>query len=188
MNDDALLSGCRRREPAALEALVRRYAASVRSVIRGVVNDPDEVEDAFQETFLALADPSVFLRVRNPSTLRGYVLTIARRRATDRLRRRYRDSHRRALLEREIDPSSAPEPIDPGFPGFEELLSLLPRSEAGRRGAVLLRLRYKDSLSYDEISSRTGIPRGSIGPTIARTLGKLARPVRRRVGEEIWTN
>ncbi|MAE71876.1 MAG: hypothetical protein CME06_15595 [Gemmatimonadetes bacterium] len=180
MNDDAALLGCRRREPAAL---VRRYAGAVRFVIGGVINDPDEVEDAFQETFLALADPSIFLRVRDPSSPRGYVLTIVCGRATDPLRRRYRDADRRELLKREVDPSPSLEPTDSGFPGFEELLSLLPGSEAGRRGALLLRLRYKDSLSYDEIASRTGIPRGSIGPTIARALGKLARPVRRRVGD-----
>ena len=185
MDDEALLAGCRRREPQALEALVVRYAGPVRAVIRGVIKDPHEVEDAFQETFLSLADPRLFLRMRGASALRGTVLTIARRRATDRLRKRYRDLHGRQALSREIDSEPSHEPAAMRFPAFDEILGLLPDSSAGERSALLLRLRYRDSLSYDEIATRTGIPRGSIGPTIAGALAKLAAPVRIRIDDPV---
>jgi RNA polymerase sigma factor (sigma-70 family) len=179
MDDDALLAGCRRRDPQALDALIRRYAGPVRRVIYRVLSDPHDAEDAFQETFLKLADPRLFLRVRSAAALRAYVLTVARRRALDQLRRRYRDADGRAAFSLEVhsDPIASPAPEI--LPQFDEILKLLPDTAAGVRGATVLRLRYQEGLSYDEIAARATIPRGSIGPTIARALSRLAEQLAR---------
>lgn len=186
MDDRTLLAGCRRRDPAAIEALIQRFAGPVRGVIRGVLRDPHDVDDAFQETFLSLADPRVFLRIRDAAALRAFVLTIARRRALDGLRRRYRDAGGRAAIAHEsaAEPNtvSAPQML----PSFDQLLSLLPDNASGQRSAMLLNLRYKEGLSYDEIAERSAVPRGSIGPTIARALARLATKLRSRGGKASW--
>ena len=152
---------------------MRRFAPAARRAIAPVLSDPDERDGVFQETFLALADPRVFLRVSNAAALGGYVASTARRRALDRLRRRYRESERRDAYARELAPVPASAPQLP-LVGFERLVGLLPSTDAGRRAAELVRLRYKEGLSYDEISAQTGVPRGSIGPTLARALRRLA--------------
>ncbi len=174
MDDERLLAGCRRRDPRALEALIRKYAGPVRRVILRVLNDPHDAEDAFQETFLQLADPRLFLRIRTAGALRAYVLTVARRRALDQLRRRYRDADGRSALSLEARAQPFATQIPAALPSFDEILELLPATKAGRRGAMLLRMRYQEGLSYDEIAAKAAIPRGSIGPTIARSLARLA--------------
>ncbi len=53
---ECFLSG---REEAAFEVLVRRYGAMVLGVCRRVVRHAQDAEDAFQATFLVLAQKGV---------------------------------------------------------------------------------------------------------------------------------
>src|SRR5690349_19730026 len=43
-----------RRDGAAFEALVHRHGPMVLAVCRGILKDPNDVQDAFQATFLVL--------------------------------------------------------------------------------------------------------------------------------------
>ncbi len=52
-------------DTAAFEALVARHGSMVLSVCRGILNDPNDAEDAFQATFLIL--------IRKAATFRGQV-------------------------------------------------------------------------------------------------------------------
>jgi RNA polymerase sigma factor (sigma-70 family) len=52
-------------DAAAFEALVARHGPMVLSVCRGILNDPNDAEDAFQATFLIL--------VKKSGTFRGHV-------------------------------------------------------------------------------------------------------------------
>lgn len=54
-----------RHDAAAFEALVARHGRMVLSVCRGILNDPNDAEDAFQATFLIL--------VKKSGTFRGHV-------------------------------------------------------------------------------------------------------------------
>src|SRR4051794_12021714 len=54
-----------RRDEAAFEALVARHGPMVLGVCRRVLSDPNDVEDAFQATFLVLVKKAGTLRRRD---------------------------------------------------------------------------------------------------------------------------
>jgi RNA polymerase sigma-70 factor, ECF subfamily len=75
------------RKADALESIYNRYGSLLRTVILNVIRDESEVEDVLQDVLLQVWE----LGTRyNPTEkgLRGLLVTLARRRSLDRLRRR----------------------------------------------------------------------------------------------------
>jgi RNA polymerase sigma factor (sigma-70 family) len=66
-----------RREEAAFEALVRRHGPLVLGTCRRALRDPNDAEDAFQATFLALARKARSLDRRG--SVAGWLYTVAHR-------------------------------------------------------------------------------------------------------------
>ena len=62
------------------QTLIDEHAATVMSVLRGAVGR-EGAEDAFQETFLAAL--RAYPQLRDASNLRGWLVTIAHRKAID---------------------------------------------------------------------------------------------------------
>src|SRR5262245_52980291 len=82
-----------RRDEAAFEALVARHAAMVLSVCRRVLHDPEDVEDAFQATFLVLVRKAGSLRPHDAlgHWLYGVAYRVALRARSESARRRARE-------------------------------------------------------------------------------------------------
>ena len=120
------------------------------AVLRGAVGRSD-AEDCFQETFLAALRG--YPKLRDGSNLRGWLLTIAHRKAIDH----HRASGRRPLPVAEVEASATrasggPEPSD-GLPddGLWEMVRGLPPKQ---RAAVAL--RYACDLPHAEIAAALG--------------------------------
>ena len=103
-----------------------------------------EAEDCFQETFLAAL--RAYPRLRDGSNLRGWVMTIAHRKALDAHRAR----RRRPDPVDEVPERSAAAAADPE-PGLWREVRALPD---GQRGAILL--RYVADLPYSDIAESLG--------------------------------
>ena len=105
---------------------------------------PGEAEDCFQETFLAAL--RAYPRLRDRSNLRGWVMTIAHRKALDAHRAR----RRRADPVGEVPerPMAAPPEPEPGL--WREVRAL----PDGQRGAIML--RFVADLPYADIASALG--------------------------------
>src|SRR5205085_11465192 len=103
MPDEALLQKISQRDQPALNELYGRYGHTLRAVIDSVVHEGAEAEDVLQEIFLQIWKEAHNYSPKAGKPL-GWVITIARRRAIDRVRRR--DSYRRAKqrFEEEIKP------------------------------------------------------------------------------------
>jgi RNA polymerase sigma factor (sigma-70 family) len=124
------------------QTLLDEHAAEVMGVLRGAVGRGD-ADDCFQETFLAAL--RAYPTLRDASNLRGWLLTIAHRKAIDH----HRANGRRPLPVAEVVEVavSEPEPVN----GIWERVGALPPKQ---RAAVAL--RYGSDLPHAEIAAALG--------------------------------
>ncbi|MBW7886028.1 MAG: sigma-70 family RNA polymerase sigma factor [Caldilineaceae bacterium] len=174
-----LVKRCLRGDADAWTQLVNRYARLVHAVPVRHGLPPAEVDDVGQEVFLLLAQN--LHQIEDPERLPGWLVTTARR-VTWRLLQRRREEN---MPEPMIDGN---EPHSTGLmvsklPTPDELLEAWARQEMLEAGLERLQERCRtlltllfldpDELSYDDISARLEIPKGSIGPTRNRCLQQL---------------
>ena len=75
------------RKADALESIYQRYESLLRTVILGVIRDESDVEDVLHDVLLQVWEQSHRYNP-NEKGLLGLLVTLARRRFLDRLRRR----------------------------------------------------------------------------------------------------
>jgi RNA polymerase sigma factor (sigma-70 family) len=124
------------------QSLLDDHAEEVMAVLRGAVGR-DAAEDCFQETFLAAL--RTYPRLGDARNLRGWLLTIAHRKAIDH----HRANGRRPLPVAEI--AEKPESEPPAEGGVWEAVATLPPKQ---RAAVAL--RYWSDLPHAEIATALG--------------------------------
>jgi RNA polymerase sigma factor (sigma-70 family) len=130
------------------QSLLDEHASDVMAVLRGAVGRTD-AEDCFQETFLAAL--GAYPGLDNTSNLRGWLLTIAHRKAVDH----HRASGRRPLPvgeAGEIEAGGAG--VDDGIPADEGLWAIVAALPPKQRAAVAL--RYACDLPHSEIAAALG--------------------------------
>jgi RNA polymerase sigma factor (sigma-70 family) len=128
---------------------------------------PDDADDCFQETFIAAL--RAYPRLRADSNLRGWLFTIAHRKALDS----HRSRSRRAVPVAEL-PEKVGEPLMNG--GEPELWKHVASLPAKQRAAVLL--RYAGDLAYREIGEAMGSSEEAARRNVHEGLRKL---------REVWS-
>jgi RNA polymerase sigma factor (sigma-70 family) len=124
------------------QTLIDEHAADVMAVLRGAVGRVD-AEDCFQETFLSAL--RAYPRLGDTRNLRGWLVTIAHRKAIDH----HRANGRRPVPVAEVTEVAVSDP-EPGD-GIWELVGALPPKQ---RAAVTL--RYASDLPHAEIAAALG--------------------------------
>jgi RNA polymerase sigma factor (sigma-70 family) len=150
------------REEGAFAALVRRHGPMVLSVCRRVLRNSHDAEDAFQATFLVLAEKAP--RLRQPELLANWLYGVAYRTA---LHARQRAS-RRSECEREM----ATLPVSKSDPEMEsrELRRVLDEELEGlpEKFRAPLVLCYLEGMTNEEAARMLGWPSGSMSYRLAR--------------------
>lgn len=126
---------------------------------------PAEADDCFQETFLAAL--RAYPRLRDASNLRGWVMTIAHRKAMDA----HRGRRRRAEPVGEVPERPAPASRDPE-PALWRAVRALPD---GQRGAVFM--RFVADLPYADIAAALGCTPEAARQRVRDGLKKLKEKV-----------
>src|SRR6059058_4122915 len=85
--DEVLMKNISRRRHDALAELYGRHSKRLRATIDGVVHEEAEADDVLQEIFIQVWEEASRYSPKAGKPL-GWMVTIARRRAIDRLRRR----------------------------------------------------------------------------------------------------
>jgi RNA polymerase sigma factor (sigma-70 family) len=126
------------------QTLLDEHADDVLAVLRGAVGRAD-AEDCFQETFLAAL--RAYPKLGDGRNLRGWLLTIAHRKAID---------HHRANGRRPVPVAAVEEPAGGGAePELDgEIWALVGALPPKQRAAVAL--RYGSDLPHAEIAAALG--------------------------------
>ena len=185
--DETLMHEITQQRQQALKELYSRYSRSLRALIGSVVHEESEADDVLQESFLQIWREAHHYSPKAGKPL-GWVITIARRRAIDRVRRR--DSYRRAKqrFEDEIKPQAQ----TPRTGGTEaEVAQTDLRKFLGRQLQTLppvqreaVELAYFSGLSQREIAATTHTPLGTVKTRLQLGLRKLTqciRPLRNKI-------
>lgn len=157
----------------ALEALVKEHDAAVYTRCLRIVRDRDIAREVTQQTFLgALRDLDRFER---RSSYKTWLLGIATHRSIDAMRAAQRQKIHTADVEQGAENEQADGP-DPHAAAeqrerWEALLACLD-GVSGETVAALL-LRYRDELSYEEMSIVLGEKPGTLQARVARAIPVL---------------
>ena len=85
--DESLMQSIAERKPAAIASLFQRHGKTLKKVIYQVLQDEAEADDVLQESILQVWREAKSYSAALGKPL-GWLVTIARRRAIDRVRRR----------------------------------------------------------------------------------------------------
>ncbi len=169
-DEQVLADRLRERDELALGDVYELFSRPVFAFLVRFTDDRAAAEDVQQQVFLEVWQKASNFDARRGSML-TWIMTIARSRALDHVRRRVPEPH---------DPSSAVELADSEAAGrseidravddwhFSQLIDQLPADEA-----ELLRYRFHAELSQSEISEKTGIPLGTVKSRMVSGLERL---------------
>jgi RNA polymerase sigma-70 factor (ECF subfamily) len=172
--DRELLVRVAQGEVAAFRTLYDQHAPRAMAIAMRILRSAEQAEDVVQETFLELWRRSAQFDVDRGSVV-GWVVTIARSRAVDRLRAS--GTAGRALEQGAMEvlvPAVSPSPAAQAERRNDDArvavaLSALP---AEQRETILL--AYFEGLSQSEIAFKTGNPLGTVKMRVKLAFTKLA--------------
>jgi RNA polymerase sigma factor (sigma-70 family) len=144
------------------QEVLDRHGRDVWRVCRAVAG-PAHADDCYQETMLAAL--AAYPALRDPSTVRSWLLTIASRKAIDQ----HRTRARQPVPVAEPDPGGADDPA----PRDEELWSQVRALPDKQRVAVAY--RFVADLAYREIAVAMGTSEEAARRNVHEGLRKLAR-------------
>jgi RNA polymerase sigma-70 factor (ECF subfamily) len=188
ISDEALMEAITEQRPEALSEFYSRHGSRLKSVIGNVVHEEGDADDVLQDILLQVWHEADHYSPKAGKLL-GWVVTLARRRAIDRLRRKqaYCRAKERYQTHLGEQPKSWPE-----HQSFDDEISRSDlRQFLHRRLKVLpeyqreaLELAFFAGMSHREIAAVTRAPLGTVKTRLELGLQKLTqslRPLRHKI-------
>ncbi len=169
---DALMSKIAQGDQPAFAAFYDAMSAAVFGTVLRILRDRQQSEEVTQEAFVALwSAAATWDPARGSSTT--FLLTIARRRAVDRVRseeaRKRREETATTL---EVTPDVAYERVEAEETSSEmrQRLSQLPDDQR-----IVIDMAFYEGHTQQEISDRLGVPLGTVKSRMSVGMSKLRR-------------
>jgi RNA polymerase sigma-70 factor (ECF subfamily) len=185
LTDVELMEAVVRRDPDAVAAIYQRYESMLRAVISGILHEGGDTDDVLNDVFIQLWNRAD--RFLAEKGLQGFLVTVAKRRALDRLRSRL--AYRRATDRLEIqmtaefsDKMRRPE-VKPTTFDLSELLSTMIRSLPEPQQEVV-QLTFFKGLSQRDIAAQKSISLGTVKTQLQLARKKLLNqlmPIQNRI-------
>jgi RNA polymerase sigma factor (sigma-70 family) len=171
---ESLVSAAVQGDESAWNDLVDRYSPLLVSVLRQCRLSTSEVEDVAQIVWLRLVEN--LERLRDAQALPKWIITTGRREAWRHAATGQRVQPRDPATVESTLTATESDPNEELLREERHIALLAGLAELGQRDRTLLLMLIEDPPpSYAEISRRTGIAVGGIGPTRSRALDKLRR-------------
>jgi len=188
VSDEALMEAITDQRPEALNEFYSRHGGRLTSVIRNVVHEECDADDVLQDILLQIWREADHYSPKAGKLL-GWVVTLARRRAIDRLRRK--QAYCRAKERYQAHLNEQPTAVPEGHFSGDEISRSDLRHFLHRRLNVLprhqreaLELAFFAGMSHREIAAVTRAPLGTVKTRLELGLQKLTqslRPIRHKI-------
>jgi len=187
-SDEALMEAITDRHQRALDEFYQRHGSRIKSVIGNVVHEEGEADDVLQEILIQIWREASHYSPKAGKLL-GWVVTLARRRAIDRLRRKQAYCRAKERYQKHLDqqPQLIPQPRG----SDEEIERADLRRFLHRRLKNLpyyqreaIELSFFTGMSHREIAAVTRAPLGTVKTRLELGLQKLTqslRPMRHKI-------
>lgn len=188
-SDEDLMARVQARDDQAIALLYHRHTPLLRTIIGRVLNNETDVDDLLQEVFLEIWRQASRYCPEKGKAL-GWIVTLARRRAIDRLRKKMAYSRAQDRLQEE----AAHEPDPAMHHGadneviasdtakiFETVIGTLPPAQQ-----EALKYAFYRGMSQREIAAHTGIPLGTIKTRLELAIRKVRAGLAAFGGAEEW--
>jgi len=162
-------------DTGAIEKFYREQSGRILATVIGLVGDFDLAEEATQEAFATALEQ--WPREGMPDNPRAWVVSVARHKAIDRIRRRTRFQERQDELQRliELDAADDDDAEESGVP--DERLSLIftcCHPAIARDAQVALALRTLCGLTTEEIARAFVMPTTTMAQRLVRAKRKIS--------------
>ena len=180
ISDDELIAQVVNRSEEALEELYRRHHSILRTIIMRVMNNEVECDDVLQDVFIQLWDQAAKYSPEK-GNLKAWLITLARRRSLDRLRKKAAYQKATSRFELEIKPpvtawtDSSAVDDEVRHNELHKLLEGLIDSHLPKEQGEAVRLTYFQGLSQRQIAARLSLPLGTVKTRIELGMRKLSR-------------
>lgn len=174
-SDERLMARLVEQEPEALERLFGRYSQMITGVIYHVIRDEAETEEVLNEVFLHTWNQAATYSPDKGKAL-GWLVTMARRRGIDRLRKRQRYAAAKDRFEEQCRPDARYELDSLAETEHADLRRFIETkmAELPPAQSEVIRYAFFEGMSQREIAAMTGIPLGTVKTRIELGLRKLS--------------
>ena len=177
LTDKEYVERCRDGHPEDFGLLVDRYQKPLFAYLAARVGNSPQAEEAAQESFVR-----AFLslrRLRQPESFYSWLLGIAGRVAKEQFRS---ELHRKQESEAAETLLTSADDHTEDYP-LEAAIAALPENH---RQVILL--RYYEGLSCQEVTTRLGMPLGTVTKTLSRAYALLRQELKAREHAEQTVN
>ncbi|WP_397540889.1 RNA polymerase sigma factor [Salinispora vitiensis] len=172
-SDEQLMNALAKGSEEALRELYRRHAATMLRMLRRLGSDRSVAEEIMQEAWLAVWQAAGSFR--GDSSVRGWLLGVARRQAHNRLRRLSPPTTELSEALAVADPTvdiEAQALVKADLMALAEAVAALP----GHLREVVI-LAVVDELPYRDVAAVLGVPVGTVKSRMAHARVRLAAAV-----------
>ena len=180
LTDERLMEMIQNRQPEAIGFLHDRYGSMLKALIMKVLHNEAESDDMLQEIFMEIWERASSYDPAKGKAL-GWMITLSRRRAIDRLRKR--EAYCR--MEERLTEASKHDTQETHAHVEEDIAHAEMREHLNRVMATLppaqqqvIQLAFYKGMSQREIAAHTGIPLGTIKTRIELGLKKISEALK----------